>query len=585
MPETQEPNQVATQGQLLPYPGEQSQARSRCCLPFLGQKAPYLRCPSVRDGGQVAQGHQRANASPPWHPSQACPWQGPSQQALEQPSRAKGCICGSTTCTCAGAKFYTDPEAVKDISDGANIMVGEFGLCGTPQNLIGVLLKTHMKDLTVISNGMDNCWLDVFLVTRWVTHISSATPTWVMTCCERELLAGALELEITPRAPWSSSVQTGPGGAGVPAFYMPRARDPVQEGGTPIGYDHDCHITIMSQPRQVREFLGQHCFGARITVDFALVKGWKGNRVGNVISRNVNVPMCKAAETSVEEVEEIVDVGSFTPEDIHVPDIYVDHVIQEKYEKRIEPLTLWEEEEGEAKSADEGSNRRTATLESEAGMYANVGIGIPLLGRNYTPSMTVHLHRNGIPGSGPFPLKEDVGADLTNAGKQTVAILPGAVFSSDHPFAVIRGHTHLTMLGAMQVSRQVTWKKVKGMGAMDLVSSIKARVVVTVEHCTKAREPTVMEQRSVPLTGERCVARIIVRAVFDVHRRKGLVLVELREAWRRRTPKGHRDRLCQLTRQTRAAASMAFPLCSQNFLRLVSCVLVVPLLPHDSTLP
>lgn len=89
---------------------------------------------------------------------------------------------------------------------------------------------------------------------------------------------------------------------------------------------------------------------------------------------------------------------------------------------------------------------------------------------------------------------------------------------------------------------------------MDLVSSIKTRVVVTMEHCTKAKEPTVVEKRTVPLTGKRCVDRIIMEeAVFDVHRRKGLVPVELREAWPWRTPKEHGERLCRLTRQTHTA--------------------------------
>jgi len=248
------------------------------------------------------------------------------------------------------------------------------------------------------------------------------------------------------------------------------------------------------------------------------------------------------------EAEHIVEPGDIDPVAVHVPGIYVKYVIQSNAEKKIEKVVNSKTPEEMQKSAlgsgDAASKRerivRRAAKEFKNGMYANLGIGMPMLAPSFvSPDVEVQLQsENGILGLGPYPAKGKEDADLINAGKETVTLLPGAsCFGSDESFGMIRaGRIDLTILGAMQVSAKgdlANWMlpgKIKGFGgAMDLVSNPSmTKVVVTMEHTDKKGRPKILKQCEFPLTGRSCVSRIITDlCVFDVDFTNGLTLIEL----------------------------------------------------------
>lgn len=217
-------------------------------------------------------------------------------------------------------------EAVKDIPSGATLAVGGFGLCGIPENLIAALLKSGIKDLTCFSNnaGVDDFGLGLLLANKQIKKMISSY-VGENGEFERQFLSGELEVELTPQGTLAERMRAG--GAGIRAFYTPTG------AGTDIS---------KGKPTQV--FEGVECILEKgIVTDFSLVKASKGDRLGNLVydktARNFNPNVATCGRITIAEVEEIVEVGVLSPEEIHTPGIYIDRLILgAKYEKRIEKI-------------------------------------------------------------------------------------------------------------------------------------------------------------------------------------------------------------------------------------------------------
>jgi len=225
-------------------------------------------------------------------------------------------------------QVYTSfDEVVSDIKDGSTIMVGGFGLCGIPENSIDALVKSGVKDLTVISNncGIDDFGLGLLLKNKQIKKMIGSY-VGENKEFERQVIEGIIEVELTPQGTLAEKIRAG--GAGIPAFF------------TPAGVG-----TQIAEGKEIRTFNGkEYVLEEALTADFSFVRALKSDKMGNLIynktARNFNPIIAAAGNVTIAEVEEIVEVGELDPNYIHTPSIYVQRIIQGDQEKRIERKTV-----------------------------------------------------------------------------------------------------------------------------------------------------------------------------------------------------------------------------------------------------
>ncbi len=220
-------------------------------------------------------------------------------------------------------------QAVADVFDGATLVVGGFGLCGIPENLIAALGRRGIGDLTVVSNncGVDDWGLGLLLRERRIRKMVSSY-VGENAEFERQFLSGELEVELVPQGTLAEKMRAG--GAGIPAFF------------TPTGAG-----TLVAEGKETRAYGGRECvLEESIVGDFSLVAAWKGDRFGNLVyrrsARNFNPVAATAGRVCLAEVEQLVEPDELDPESIHTPGIYVDRLVIAPREKRIERRTVRE---------------------------------------------------------------------------------------------------------------------------------------------------------------------------------------------------------------------------------------------------
>jgi 3-oxoacid CoA-transferase len=417
-------------------------------------------------------------------------------------------------------KVYLSPaQAVSDIGDGATIAIAGFSVGHRFANsLILALRDKGSKNLCLVCNSLGDPGAirgQILAESRQVKKLVAAfsvrpgTPT----SSEEQIAAGEMEVELVPQGILVERCRAG--GAGIPAFYSP----------TSVG-------TALAEGREIREFDGKpHVLETAIRVDYAFLRGYRADRLGNVQlrggSQNFNPSFAKAARVAIVEVDEIVEPGEIPPELINLPGIFISRVVKTT---QNEDGKAWRRPErraadkprlyhGKPGLSRAGIARRAAALVKD-GSYVNLGVGIPTMVSNYLQDRDVILHaENGVLGYGHMVTTDnEIDPDIYNAAGQFVSLRPGAsFFDSVTSFEMARGGwIDTVILGAYEVDQSgsvANWSTADAKrggigGAMDLLSG-RGELVIVMEHCDSKGRPKLRQKCTYPLTGKGCVTCVV----------------------------------------------------------------------------
>ena len=415
-------------------------------------------------------------------------------------------------------KVFASPEqAVADIRDGATIAIAGFSVGHRfATSLLLALREQGTKDLCLVCNSLGDPGAtrgQILAENKQVKKLIAAfsvrpgTPT----ASEQQIVAGEMTVELVPQGILVERCRAG--GAGIAAFYSP----------TSVG-------TPLTEGKEIRDFSGKpHVLEQAIRVDYAFLRGYRADRLGNVQfrggSQNFNPSFAKAARVAIVEVDEIVEPGGIPPELVNLPGIFVSRIV-----KTTQKFDLWRRPErrpsdqprlynGKPGLTRAGIAKRAAALVKD-GTYVNLGVGIPTMVSNYLVDRDVILHaENGVLGYGHMLTDEkEIDPDIYNAAGQFVTLKPGAsFFDSVTSFEMARGgRIDTVILGAYEVDQSgsvANWSTADAKrggigGAMDLLSG-KGDLIIVMEHSDSKGRPKLRRKCTYPLTGKGCVNYVV----------------------------------------------------------------------------